>query len=97
MLAAGLVDEVGGLLGRGYSPELKPLRSIGYKEICAYLAGKCSLTESVELIKRDTRRYAKRQLTWFRREPEIYWVVYPESFATICNHVIDFFARRSGV
>jgi tRNA dimethylallyltransferase len=97
MLAAGLVAEVAALLARGFSPDLKPFKAIGYKEVCAYLAGRCDLDEAKELIKRNTRRYAKRQLTWFNNEPEINWVVYPESFATICNHVIDFFAQRSGV
>ncbi|HEY5974067.1 MAG TPA: tRNA (adenosine(37)-N6)-dimethylallyltransferase MiaA [Geobacteraceae bacterium] len=97
MLAAGLVAEVAALLAQGFSPESKPFKAIGYKQVCAYLAGSCSLAEAVELIKRDTRRYAKRQLTWFKSEPEIYWVEYPESFASICNHVIDFFAQRSGV
>jgi tRNA dimethylallyltransferase len=92
MLAAGLVDEVAALLADGYDAGLKPLQAIGYKEICSYLAGNCSLAEAVELIKRNTRRYAKRQLTWFQKESAINWVEYPESFASICNHVIDFLA-----
>jgi tRNA dimethylallyltransferase len=81
MLADGLVDEVKGLLAAGYGRDLKALRSIGYKEICAYLAGESSLPEATELIKRDSRHYAKRQLTWFKREPEINWVEYPETFS----------------
>lgn len=79
MLVDGLVEEVQGLLAAGYSPGLKALRSIGYKEICAYLAGELPLSEATELIKRDTRHYAKRQMTWFKREPEINWVEYPET------------------
>jgi len=91
MLQDGLVAEVASLRARGYGPELKALRCIGYKEIYAFLAGEIALDEAVSLIKRDTRRYAKRQMTWFGRENDIYWLEYPESFATILEHVIEFF------
>ena len=91
MVRDGLVDEVRSLLARGYGPQLKAMRSIGYKEISAYLAGECALDEAVSLIKRDTRRYAKRQMTWFGKEKDIYWLEYPESFANILEHVIEFF------
>jgi tRNA dimethylallyltransferase len=91
MLADGLVDEVRSLLDQGYSRELKAMRSIGYKEISSYLAGEMTLDRAVELIKRDTRRYAKRQMTWFCRENEIYWLEYPKRFASILEHVIEFF------
>jgi tRNA dimethylallyltransferase len=91
MMDTGLVREVEGLLLAGYGPGLKPLRAIGYKEICAHLAGGFPLDEAVSLIKRDSRRYAKRQMTWLGREDEIIWVEYPEEFDTICNHVIEFF------
>jgi tRNA dimethylallyltransferase len=73
MLASGLVDEVKGLLANGVSPEAKSMQSLGYKQIVTYLQGELSLEESVALIKRDTRRFAKRQLTWFRRDQEIQW------------------------
>jgi tRNA dimethylallyltransferase len=92
MIEAGLADEVAGLMAAGYGPDMKALRSIGYKEMCACLAGSCTLDEAVALIKRDSRRYAKRQMTWFAREPEIKWLDYPASFATICSHVIEFLA-----
>ena len=91
MLQDGLVDEVRSLLALGYGRELKAMRSIGYKEITAYLAGETTLDEAVTLIKRDTRRYAKRQMTWFSKENDIYWLEYPWSFATIHGHVIEFF------
>ncbi|BDV43013.1 tRNA dimethylallyltransferase [Geotalea uraniireducens] len=91
MLAAGLVNEVRRLLAAGYSPELKALRSIGYKEVCAALAGEYPWEEAVRLIKRDTRRYAKRQLTWFKRETAIIWVEYPKNFASISNIVMGFY------
>ena len=91
MLRDGLVAEVRSLLASGYGLELKALRSIGYKEISAHLAGEIPLDEAVDLIKRDTRRYAKRQMTWFCRENDIKWLEYPESFANILEHVIQFF------
>jgi tRNA dimethylallyltransferase len=96
MISEGLVREVAGLLSAGFTPGLKPLRSIGYKEICAHLAGEMPLDDAVRLIKRDSRRYAKRQLTWLARDDEIKWVEYPDEFDTICNYVIEFFAQRRG-
>lgn len=81
MIAAGLVAEVQRLLSSGYGRELKALRSIGYKEICAYLAGEIPFAQAVDLIKRDTRHYAKRQLTWFKREADIKWLEYQEIFS----------------
>ncbi len=92
MIRDDFVGEVTRLLAAGFAPCLKPLRSIGYKEICAHLGGECSLDDAVRLIKRDSRRYAKRQMTWLKREDEIIWVEYPEEFDTICNHVIEFLA-----
>ena len=92
MMAEGLVEEVRTLLGRGFSPCLKAMRSIGYRQICAYLSDEYPLDEAVRLIKRDTRRYGKRQMTWFNNDKEIKWVEYSDNFATICNHVIEFFA-----
>jgi tRNA dimethylallyltransferase len=92
MMAEGLLEEVRVLLARGFDAGLKSFRAIGYKEICAFLAGEYPLDEAVRLIKRDTRRYAKRQLTWFKQENEINWVEYPDNFDSICNHAIEFFA-----
>ena len=91
MLHDGLVEEVRSLLASGYSRDLKAMRAIGYKEITAYLAGETTLDEAVTLIKRDSRRYAKRQMTWFSKENDIYWLEYPGRFATILAHVIEFF------
>lgn len=73
MIAAGLVDEVNGLIARGFGPDLKPMQGLGYRQICSHLAGECSLVEASEKIKVETRRFAKRQLTWFRKEKEISW------------------------
>lgn len=73
MLASGLVEEVQRLLESGYSKESNAMRSLGYKEIAAYLTGETTLEQAVELLKRNTRRFAKRQLTWFRRDDRIKW------------------------
>src|SRR5690606_35890795 len=73
MLEQGLVEEVQQLLAAGYHESLISMQGLGYKEIVLYLRGQLSLEEAVALIKRDTRRFAKRQLSWFRRMPEINW------------------------
>jgi len=73
MIAGGLVDEVKGLVEKGYSLDLPALQSVGYRQIGLYLRGELSLDEAVILIKRDTRHLAKRQLTWFRADKEIGW------------------------
>jgi tRNA dimethylallyltransferase len=74
MVAAGLVEEVHALVEAGYSPEKPPLSTIGYKQIAAYLRGEMTLADAIALAKQESRRLAKRQLTWFRREPEIVWL-----------------------
>jgi tRNA dimethylallyltransferase len=94
MLADGLKEEVSRLLSDGFGPELKAMRSIGYKETAALLSGEISQVEAIRLIKRDTRHYAKRQLTWFKADPDILWFEYPEKFVTIFMHAIDFYERR---
>ncbi len=73
MLASGLLEEVQWLLDQGYPSTLKSMRSIGYRHMADYLEGRTPWDETVRLFKRDTRRYAKRQLTWFRADPEILW------------------------
>jgi tRNA dimethylallyltransferase len=73
MLTAGLVEEVRGLLAQGYSADLSPLGSLGYKEIIAYLHGDTDLETAVRDIKQNTRRFAKRQQTWFRADTHIHW------------------------
>ena len=77
MLEMGLIEETKGLLSK-YGRAYNIINTIGYKEITAYLDGTLSLDESIELLKKNTRNYAKRQLTWFRKNPEIKWDVYPE-------------------
>jgi tRNA dimethylallyltransferase len=70
----GLLDEVRGLIDAGYGPELRPMSGHGYHEAAAHLAGELTLEEAIELTARRTRQYAKRQHTWFRREPRITWL-----------------------
>ena len=74
MLADGLVKEVEGLKAMGCHQGMVSMQGLGYKEILAYLDGENPLEEVVRILKRDTRHFAKRQLTWFRREPEVTWV-----------------------
>ncbi|HET56776.1 MAG TPA: tRNA (adenosine(37)-N6)-dimethylallyltransferase MiaA [Ignavibacteria bacterium] len=74
MIENGLIDEVKNILAMGYSKELNALNTVGYKEIISHLSGEISLERAVELIKRNTRRFAKRQLTWFRKDERIKWI-----------------------
>jgi tRNA dimethylallyltransferase len=73
MFQAGLVEEVQSILARGVPPTAKPFESLGYVQALAYLTGKFSLEEAVALAQQETRRYAKRQMTWFRRELDVHW------------------------
>ncbi|GAA0366258.1 tRNA (adenosine(37)-N6)-dimethylallyltransferase MiaA [Bacillus horti] len=73
MLQDGLIEELQGLLEQGVPLSAQSFQAIGYKEIMPYLKGECTKEEAVDLLKRNTRRFAKRQLTWFRRVSEITW------------------------
>ncbi|MBF0225250.1 MAG: tRNA (adenosine(37)-N6)-dimethylallyltransferase MiaA [Desulfobacterales bacterium] len=73
MLKSGFLEEVENILKMGYSPDLKPLQSIGYRHLIEYIYKQKSFEETIETLKQDTRRYAKRQLTWFRADNEITW------------------------
>lgn len=73
MLKNGLIEEVKGLLEKGYTKDMISMQGIGYKEIIKYFDGEYTLDEAIEIIKRDSRRYAKRQLTWFRRYEDAEW------------------------
>ncbi len=74
MIAAGLVDEVRALIEAGFRADRPPLASIGYKQIAAYLAGEMPLAQAIALAKQESRRFAKRQMTWFRADREIVWL-----------------------
>ncbi|MGH7850231.1 MAG: tRNA (adenosine(37)-N6)-dimethylallyltransferase MiaA [Thermodesulfobacteriota bacterium] len=91
MMDEGLVEEVEKLRLMGYGPELKPMQSIGYKEINRYLDGEIGLEEAVVLIKRDTKRFAKRQMTWLKRDKEINWFELPRDFEKVLHTARAFF------
>jgi tRNA dimethylallyltransferase len=94
MLEVGFLKEVKGLLHQGYSPSLKSMGSIGYRHITEYLEGNVAWDETVRLFKRDTRRYAKRQLSWFKGDPEIHWLK-PSEVDTMSRE-IDSFLTEAG-
>ena len=71
MVEDGLLNEVESLLKKGYNENLVSMQGLGYKEIVPYIKGECTLLEALYILKRDTRHFAKRQLTWFRREPDV--------------------------
>ena len=89
MLDMGLLDEVRTLLRRGYHRRLKSMSSIGYRHMVMYLHGESTWDETVNTLKRDTRRYAKRQLTWFRADLEMEWVE-PEAVQEIAPKIRSF-------
>lgn len=89
MLEKGLVDEVNKLKDMGCERQMVSMQGLGYKEILDYLSGEISLERAVYLIKRDTRHFAKRQLTWFRREKEVIWVNKPD-FSYDDNKILAF-------
>ncbi|MEE9144514.1 MAG: tRNA (adenosine(37)-N6)-dimethylallyltransferase MiaA [Candidatus Binatia bacterium] len=95
MIANGLEGEVRGLVDKGYSLDLKPMQSVGYRQIGLYLSGELNLEEAVTLMKRDTRHLAKRQLTWFRSDEEIHWFHPEEEREGVVDIVKEFFREES--
>lgn len=94
MIENGLINEVRDLLYMGYTKELTSMKGLGYKEVIDYLEGNLSFDKAIEIIKRDTRRYAKRQLTWFRRDKRINWINVDEydnikKIITKCLYIIE--------
>jgi hypothetical protein len=86
--------EVTGLLQMGFDPGLKPLQSLGYRHMTAHLNGTLSLAEAVRTLKRDTRRYAKRQMTWFAADPSIIWTA-PAELPRLYPQIAAFLARAA--
>ena len=86
---AGLVDEVHGLLRRGFDPALPSMQGLGYKEIVPYLQGTVPLAEAITHLRRNTRRFAKRQVTWFRRDARIRWLSVDGLSAEAVAHALD--------
>lgn len=87
MMESGFLDEVRGLVEKGLTLSHNSMKAIGYRHLYLHLTGELGLEEAVKLIKRDTKRYAKRQLTWFRKDPEIVWFSYPDEKNEILKYI----------
>ena len=88
MIEEGLVNEVQAFKDKGYTKQLVSMQGLGYKEILDYLDGNCTLEEAIYTIKRDTRHFAKRQLTWFKRERDVIWIN-KQSFGYEAEQILD--------
>lgn len=93
MIENGLVDEVKKLKERGLTKDNVSMKGLGYKEILAYLDGEISLDEAIYIIKRDTRHFAKRQITWFKRERNVTWIN-KEDFDFDDNRILDYMKEQ---
>lgn len=93
MLETGLEQEVRGLLAAGYSTELKSMQSIGYRHLVEFIEGRIGREECVRTLKRDTRRYAKRQFTWFGGDGDIIWYA-PEDIAAMQTRISKFLSEN---
>lgn len=92
MMDKGWLEEVRSLLGKGYSPGLKSMRALGYKRLVSHLTEGVELGKALHLIKQDTRRYAKRQITWFKADRDIHWFsARTENYPSIHEKISDFF------
>ena len=100
MMEEGLVEEVRQLQAMGCSRDSVAMQGLGYKEILAYLNGKMSLETAVNILKRDTRHFAKRQLTWFRRERDVRFLYLPEfdnDRERVLEHILQELAAEAGI
>ena len=95
MIEEGLVNEVKELLAMGCTDDMVSMQGLGYKEIIPYLKGECSLEKAIYILKRDTRHFAKRQLTWFRRERDVIWV--DKDVLSSTNQQLDYMLKHSPV
>ena len=93
MVVEGLIEEVRKLKSMGYDRSFVSMQGLGYKEIFSFLEGEISLEEAIYIIKRDTRHFAKRQITWFKREKDVIWVNKPE-FEYNNSKILDFMANH---
>lgn len=94
MITSGFVAEVKALRAQGYSERLKAMQSIGYRHIVDFLEGRLVWEEALRTLKRDTRRYAKRQLTWFRRDSDVIWIA-PDRLMTMQRFIQKFLQDSS--
>ena len=89
MFEKGLIPETETLLGRGYSPDLKPMKSLGYRHAVKVIEGDWDLDKAIKRLQTDTRRYAKRQLTWFRADAQTVWYA-PEEKQQLLDRIRHF-------
>lgn len=97
MLTAGLIDEVKHLKEMGYTRDMVSMQGLGYKEILDALDGVCTMEEAIDTVKKNTRHFAKRQLTWFRRERNVEWIEKPEYGSdenAILAHILHILQRK---
>jgi tRNA dimethylallyltransferase len=87
MIEAGWVEEVASLKARGFGAQGAARNALGYRTLLDHLDGKCTLDQAVDIIKRDTRKFAKRQITWYKPNEKIHWFVYPDDMDDILNLV----------
>ena len=95
MVKAGLIDEVQRLKSMGCTRQMVSMQGLGYKEILDYLEDRCTLEEALYVLKRDTRHFAKRQLTWYRRERQVRWLNLPD-FENNQDKVLEHILRETG-
>lgn len=93
MMEHGLVDEVKHLADMGCTRDMVSMQGLGYKEILDYLSGEIPLEEAVYILKRDTRHFAKRQITWFKRERDVIWID-KDAFDYDEKKILDFMIRE---
>jgi tRNA dimethylallyltransferase len=93
MIAEGFLDEVRGLLAMGYGEELKPMQSLGYRHLAGVISGRQTLSQAAERIKADTRRYSKRQMTWFAADSRIGWLA-PDDVEEASRRIAAFLGRK---
>jgi tRNA dimethylallyltransferase len=91
MFEEGLLEEAESLLKAGYDPALKTLRTIGYRQAFALLSGEMTHDEALDSLQQSTRRYAKQQLTWFRKDKSMIWLESSDDFVTIREMIDEFY------
>mgnify|MGYP005838309273 FL=1 len=97
MIEKGLLEEVRNILSKGYTPDLNSLQTVGYAEVFRYFNGELEYKDMINLIKRNSRRYAKRQITWFRRDKRILWYTINNEceFSSIAQQIADYFKLKT--
>jgi tRNA dimethylallyltransferase len=98
MISKGLINEVRALAAKGYSRQLNALNTVGYKEAFDFLEGSLTQEAMVDLMKRNTRRFAKRQTTWFKGDSRIRWISLSAdvNLAAVARTIVRHFGKRSG-